>query len=95
MHLILLPIVGLFIIKFNGYRVWEVKKHSDQPVKQGWVRGNKNSFKVGHGKYHILTRYKKNFNFLASVYSCIAEKTGLSLALPDRPKTDFVTSTPI
>ena len=41
MYLILWPIVGLFTIQFNGYRIWEVNKNSDRPilVKQGLVRG--------------------------------------------------------
>ena len=48
----LLPKVELFTIKFNGYRVWEVKKNNfptDRPisVKQGQVRGNKYISKVG------------------------------------------------
>ena len=48
----LLPKVELFTIKFNGYRVWEVKENNfptDRPisVKQGRVRGNKNISKVG------------------------------------------------
>ena len=52
LYLHLLPIVGLLTIKFNGYRIWEVKKKKfliDRPklVKQGRVRGNKNIFKVG------------------------------------------------
>ena len=57
-YLILLPnaIVGLFTIKFNGYRIWEVEKiPTDQPmpVKHGRVRGNKSIFKVGLIKFHL------------------------------------------
>ena len=52
LYLHLLPIAGLFTIKFNGYGIREVKKNNfpiDRPilVKQGRVRGNKNIFKVG------------------------------------------------
>ena len=45
----LLRQVLLYTIKFNGYPIQEVKKNFNQPipVKQGWVRGNKNIFKVG------------------------------------------------
>ena len=47
LYLHLLPIAGLFTIKFNGYRTQEVKKNNypiNRPilVKQGRVRGNKN-----------------------------------------------------
>ena len=52
LYLHLLPIAGLFTIKFNGYLICEVKKNNfpiDRPilVKQCGVRGNKNIFKVG------------------------------------------------
>ena len=50
MHLVLLPILGLFIIRFNGYGIREVKKNNfptDRPKRR--VRGNKNIFKVGRG----------------------------------------------
>ena len=52
MHLVLLPILGLFTIRFYWYGILEVKKNNfptNQPIpeKQGWVRGNKNIFKVG------------------------------------------------
>ena len=49
-YLILLPIVGLFIIKFNEYGIQGVKKNlTDRPipVKLVRVKGNKNIFKVG------------------------------------------------
>ena len=52
LYLHLLPIAGLFTIKFNGYQFEKLKKNNfpiDLPilVKQGRVRGNKNIFKVG------------------------------------------------
>ena len=52
LYLHLLPIAGLFTIKFNGYQIPEVNKNNfpiDQPilVKHGRVRGNKNIFNVG------------------------------------------------
>ena len=51
MHLFLLPILGLFTIRFNGYGISEVEKNkfSDRPIpeKQGRVRGNKSIFKAG------------------------------------------------
>ena len=59
MHLVLLPILGLFTIRFfMGMEFEKLKKKNfptDRPIpeKQGWVRGNKNNFKVGLGdKYH-------------------------------------------
>ena len=53
-----MPKVWLFTIKFNGYRIWEVKNSSFPtnqpiPVKQGQVRGNKNSIRVGLCKVDI------------------------------------------
>ena len=50
--LVLLPILGLFTNRFNGYGISEDKKNNfptDRPIleKQGRVRGNKNIFKVG------------------------------------------------
>ena len=52
MYLVLLPTVGLFTIRFNGYGILEDKKNyfpTDRPIpeKQGRERGNKNIFKVG------------------------------------------------
>ena len=52
MYLVLLPILGLFTIRFNGYGILEVKKNNfptDRPILeiQGRERGNKNIFKVG------------------------------------------------
>ena len=56
MYLVLLPILGLFTIKFNRYDEFsEFKKNkknnfpTDRPIpeKQGRERGNKNIFKVG------------------------------------------------
>ena len=52
MYLVLLPILGLFTIRFNGYGILEIKKNNfptDLPIReiQGRVRGNKNVFKVG------------------------------------------------
>ena len=54
MHLVLLPTIGLhvFTIRFNGYRILEVKKKknpTNRPIQeiQGRERENKNIFKVG------------------------------------------------
>ena len=62
MHLVLLPIVGLFTIKFYWYGILEVKKNNfptDRPIpeKQGWVRGNKNIFKVGLIKSRTILNF--------------------------------------
>ena len=64
MYLVLLPILGLFTSRFNGYGILEVKKNNfptDQPIteKQGRVRGNKNIFKVGLICPHFLKRWGK------------------------------------
>ena len=59
MYLVLLPILGLFTIKLNGYdENLEVKKNNfptdrSIPEKQGPVRGNKNIFKVGLTYIHL------------------------------------------
>ena len=45
------------------------------------------------GKYHILTCYECNFNFLASL--CSWRDWFLSFALSETSKTDFVESRPI
>ena len=44
-YLVLLPTIGLFTIRFNGYGILEVKKNyfpTDRPIpeKQGRERGN-------------------------------------------------------
>ena len=51
-----MPLVGLFTIKFNGYRIWEIKKiptNQPMPVNYGRVRGNKSIFKVVFLKFHL------------------------------------------
>ena len=53
MYLVLLPILRLLSIKFNGYEILEVEKVNnflpDRPIpgKQDRVRGNKNIFTDG------------------------------------------------
>ena len=53
MYLVLLPTIGLFTIRFNGYEILEVKKNNfptDRPTHTGGTRSGKGKqkyFKVG------------------------------------------------